>query len=155
MMSYQGPTSGSLQAGAAVAQDNLATSSVQAATKSPVLAKVAQRPLLTVGNINQTIGTLPKSKSVTIIFDVTINNPLDSALTTQICNQGTVTAGGGISVPTNDPDVGGSADPTCTAVPQANLAITKSDSADPVVPASLYYLLAGGSHISTALVWAR
>src|SRR5262249_529857 len=52
-------------------------------------------------------------KSIIVMFQVTVNAN-DTA--TQVCNQGTVTADGGISVQTDDPNVSGSANPTCTTV---------------------------------------
>jgi uncharacterized repeat protein (TIGR01451 family) len=80
--------------------------------------------------------TIPPGKSVTVMFNATINTPVTPAGTTQVCNQGTVTADGGINVPTDDPDVGGAADPTCTALAQADLEIvSKTDSPDVEVPA--------------------
>lgn len=53
--------------------------------------------------------------SVAITFDVTVVTPLPSGVDS-VCNQGTVTADGPLSALTDDPDVGGITDPTCTAV---------------------------------------
>jgi len=71
------------------------------------------------------IGTLPAGKTITITFNVTINNPFGGA-TNQVSNQGEVTADGGISVLTDDPDVGGTADPTVTIVnlPSVTVAVS-------------------------------
>jgi len=61
------------------------------------------------------LGTLNAGQSVTITFDVTINSPLPGT-TTEVCAQGTVSSSELADVLTDDPDVGGSADPTCTPV---------------------------------------
>ncbi|HEV7701102.1 MAG TPA: Ig-like domain-containing protein, partial [Pyrinomonadaceae bacterium] len=67
----------------------------------------------TIGPIN--IGTLPSGKSVTIVYSATINSGMTAP---SVSDQGTVTATGGISVLTDDPLVGGAADPTVTLVEQ-------------------------------------
>jgi Ca2+-binding RTX toxin-like protein len=59
------------------------------------------------------LGTLNPGQSITIIFDVTINSGFSG---TQVCNQGNITADGGINTLTNDPDTGAANDPTCTPV---------------------------------------
>ncbi|MCP4164324.1 MAG: DUF11 domain-containing protein [Chloroflexi bacterium] len=77
-------------------------------------------------SIDVFIGTLPPDRSVTIIFDVTIDNP--PPVVTQVCNQGTVTADGAISVDTDDPSVNLTAtDPTCTEVEAGTLPCLKYD----------------------------
>jgi hypothetical protein len=59
---------------------------------------------------------LPAFKLVTIVFDVQINSPFPTG-TSQVCNQGTLQYGGGNTIiPTDDPAVGGTEDPTCTPV---------------------------------------
>lgn len=68
------------------------------------------------------IGALPAGKSVTITFNVTVNNPFPSG-PTQVCNQGNVTADGGVNVLTDDPSIGGSADPTCTMVTRPDIGV--------------------------------
>ncbi|HNC45599.1 MAG TPA: hypothetical protein PLU80_15645, partial [Acidobacteriota bacterium] len=85
--------------------------------------------------VNSSIGTIPAGKSVTVRFDVTIDNP-PAAGTAQVCNQGTVSGSNFSNVVTDDPDVAGAANATCTALDAANLAVTKSDSPDPVVAGS-------------------
>ena len=62
--------------------------------------------------INVNIGTLPAGKSMTITFQVTIDN---SIAVPQVSNQGTVSYTGG-SVQTDDPDTGAFGDPTVTPV---------------------------------------
>lgn len=79
------------------------------------------------------IGTLPPGKTVTVMFDATVNDPIP-ANTVEVSNQGTVSGSNFASVLTDDPDVGGASDPTVTGVPQADLEVTITDSADPVEP---------------------
>jgi uncharacterized repeat protein (TIGR01451 family) len=83
------------------------------------------------GMVNVGPFTLPAGKSVTIMFNVTINNPVTPG-TVQVCNQGTVTADGPISIMTDDPDTGAVNDATCTPLNVADLSVTKTDSPDPV-----------------------
>jgi hypothetical protein len=77
----------------------------------------AAAPLFAGETVDVNIGTMPAGKSVKIRFSVTVNNP---SAVTQVSNQGTVTADGGISVDTDDPSVGantpGEEDPTVTNV---------------------------------------
>lgn len=60
------------------------------------------------------IGTLPAATFVTLTFDVVVDNPFTS--TPQVSNQGTVSADGGINIPTDDPSVSGTDDPTVTPI---------------------------------------
>jgi hypothetical protein len=61
-----------------------------------------------------TITTFPAGgKSITIKYSATVNSP---PLVRQVSTQGTVTANGGISVLTDDPEPAGSANPTVTLV---------------------------------------
>lgn len=60
------------------------------------------------------IGTLPAGKSVTITFQVTIDNPYNGG--DFVSNQGTISGDNFANVLTDDPAVGGSADPTLTPV---------------------------------------
>src|SRR5258705_221313 len=79
------------------------------------------------------IGTLPAGKSITITFNVTVNNPFLGA-TAQVSNQGTVSGTNFSDVLTDDRTVGGAADPTVTPIDlQADLEVTKTDSPDPVI----------------------
>ncbi|HNJ44291.1 MAG TPA: hypothetical protein PKZ53_27665, partial [Acidobacteriota bacterium] len=62
--------------------------------------------------VSQTIGTLPGGESVTIRFNVTVNNPLPTPqispsqpAVTQVLNQGTVSGGNFSNVLTDDPDI--------------------------------------------------
>lgn len=78
------------------------------------------------------IGDLPAGKSVTVVFDVTVDNTI-AANDAEVCNQATIQSNELPDVLTDDPDIGGASDPTCTAVEQADLSLTKSDSPDPVL----------------------
>ncbi len=102
-----------------------ATGQQQATPNAPAVGSISIGPF-----------TLPPSESVTIMFQATINTPVVPPGTTQVCNQGTVTADGPISVLTDDPDVAGAANPTCTTLAQADLAVTKTDTPDPVFSGS-------------------
>lgn len=68
--------------------------------------------------VNVTIGTLPAGKSVTITFQVTVDNPpnLSQLNPPLVSNQGTVSGANFASVLTDDPAVGGASDPTITPV---------------------------------------
>jgi len=61
------------------------------------------------------LGALPPGKSVRVTFDATVDNPFPAGIMS-VTQQGTVTADGGINVLTDDPDVGGAADPTVTSI---------------------------------------
>ncbi|HEU4386686.1 MAG TPA: hypothetical protein VFV34_02735, partial [Blastocatellia bacterium] len=96
----------------------------------------ALAPAMSGETINQNLGTIPAGKSVTLTFRVTINTPVTPAGTTQVCNQGTVTADTISPVLTNDPDTAAPNDPTCTTLAQADLEIvSKTGVPSPDVPA--------------------
>ena len=76
---------------------------------------------------------LDPGQIVVITFDVSVDATIPANVT-QVCNQGLLTASNHGDVLTDDVSVGGSQDPTCTSVPQADLRIEKSDSSDPVEP---------------------
>ncbi|HNB70816.1 MAG TPA: Ig-like domain repeat protein, partial [Acidobacteriota bacterium] len=83
--------------------------------------------------VSQTIGTLPGGESVTIRFNVTVNNPLPTPqispsqpAVTQVLNQGTVSGGNFSNVLTDDPDIAGAANPTTTAINQTTTVVTSS-----------------------------
>jgi Bacterial Ig domain/Calx-beta domain len=71
------------------------------------------------------IGTLPAGESVTITFNVTVNNPFTGAMA-QVSNQGTVSGTNFGDVLTDDPTVGGTADPTVTPIdlPEVSVAVS-------------------------------
>ncbi|HEX2831592.1 MAG TPA: hypothetical protein VHW00_01175 [Thermoanaerobaculia bacterium] len=64
------------------------------------------------------VGTLNASQSVTITFDVVIDNPLPHNTTT-IRNQGTVSGSNFTALSTDDPAAGGGTDPTTTTITPA------------------------------------
>ena len=68
------------------------------------------------------IGLLPAGKSVTIKFDVTVDNPWQGA-TNQVSNQGSVTGTNFGPVLTDDPDVIGAANPTVTLIDQPDVTV--------------------------------
>jgi uncharacterized repeat protein (TIGR01451 family) len=76
---------------------------------------------------------LPAGESVTIMWSATIDTPVTPAGTTSVCTRGTVTASGGINVQTTDPGPPVVNGATCTTLAQADLAVTKSDTPDPVI----------------------
>jgi hypothetical protein len=72
-----------------------------------------------VSDVDVNIGTLPAGGSVTITFQVTVNNPPNLTLLTpnpRVENQGTVMADGGINVLTDDPETGTAGDATVTLI---------------------------------------
>jgi uncharacterized repeat protein (TIGR01451 family) len=83
-------------------------------------------PLRSGETVNVTLGTLNPGQEVTIEFQVTIDDPTSPANLTQVCNQGQI-AGTGFNVSTDDPDVGGVEDPTCTTIPRPDLTAMKTN----------------------------
>jgi hypothetical protein len=77
--------------------------------------------------VSLNIGTLPAGKSVTIKFNVTVNNDITAA---QLSNQGTVSGSNFSNVVTDDPDIAGAANPTVTNVDLPNVTVA-------VAPASV------------------
>jgi len=71
------------------------------------------------------IGTLPAGENVTITFNVTVNDPFAGAMA-QVANQGTVSGTNFADVLTDDPDVGGAADPTVTPIDLPDVTVTVS-----------------------------
>jgi uncharacterized repeat protein (TIGR01451 family) len=107
-----------------------------AAASSPrngrVLRNHALAPM-SVADVLLNMGTLPAGKTVTITFAAQVKDPFPGP-GAQVCNQGSVSGSNFATVLTDDPSVGGAADPTCTPIDlQADLALTKSDSPDPVI----------------------
>ncbi|PYR55311.1 MAG: hypothetical protein DMF85_19880, partial [Acidobacteria bacterium] len=74
------------------------------------------------------LGTLPAGKTVTIVFDVTVNGPHPFGT---YSNQGTVTWTNSGSVLTDDPSVGGGADPTVTPGDRYNTSTAVVSSQNP------------------------
>lgn len=82
----------------------------------PMLVK----PSMVAGSVNLNIGTIPAGESVTITFQVTINNPMSPTNTTQVANQGTVSGSNFSAIVTDDPDTPALNDPTITPVVNPN-----------------------------------
>ncbi|HEX9733904.1 MAG TPA: PKD domain-containing protein, partial [Thermoanaerobaculia bacterium] len=73
------------------------------------------------------VGELPVGGEVVIAFQVLVDDPVPAGVT-EIANQGAVAADGLADVLTDDPDAGGDADPTVTAITAAPvLVVEKSD----------------------------
>jgi large repetitive protein len=79
------------------------------------------------------VAELPVGETVTVTFEALLDDPFPAGVTA-VSNQGTVTADGVAAALTDDPAVGGEADPTVTAVTAAPvLTVEKTDTlfADP------------------------
>ncbi|MGH9967461.1 MAG: Ig-like domain-containing protein [Pyrinomonadaceae bacterium] len=85
----------------------------------------------TLADVNLAIGTLPAGESVTITFRVTVDNPFTGAMA-QVSNQGTVSGTNFSDVLTDDPTVGGAADPTVTPIdlPDVTVAVSPGSVAE-------------------------
>ncbi|HRQ41055.1 MAG TPA: PKD domain-containing protein [Chloroflexota bacterium] len=78
--------------------------------------------------------TLPPQESTTITFRVVVNDPFPPAQN-PICNQAVISGSNFSNVLSDDPDVAGGSDPTCTTVQIiADLALTKTDGDVTAVP---------------------
>ena len=76
------------------------------------------------------LGNLDPGQIVTITFDVTIDAVQTPATNAQVCNQGSVSGSNFANIFTDDPDVGGSADPTCTQLAPGTIVIAKDETPD-------------------------
>jgi len=103
-------------------------------------------PSTTLADVLVNIGTLPAGESVTITFNVTVNNPFTGALP-QVSNQGTVSGTNFSNVLTDDPTVGGTADPTVTPIdlPQVSVAVSPASVAEDGVTNLVYTFTRTGS----------
>jgi uncharacterized repeat protein (TIGR01451 family) len=81
---------------------------------SPTSRLLAMAAAAMFNGINLNVGTLDANESLTVTFDVTINDPLPQG-TCQISNQGTVTGDNFSPVVTDDPDTSAPSDPTVTS----------------------------------------
>ena len=85
-----------------------------AARTAPQRRASGDQPVQALGSITPvSLDTLNPGETVTLTFDVTIDASFAGS---SVCNQGDVTADGGINVLTDDPDTAAPNDPTCTAV---------------------------------------
>jgi hypothetical protein len=92
------------------------------------------------------IGTLPAGESVTITFNVTVDDPFGGALP-QVSNQGTVSGSNFADVLTDDPSVGGVADPTVTPIdlPGVSVAVSPTSVLEDGATNLVYTFTRGGS----------
>jgi len=99
------------------------------------------------------IGTLPAGESVTITFNVTVDDPFTGALP-QVSNQGTVSGTNFADVLTDDPTVGGTADPTVTPIdlPQVTLAVSPASVLEDGATNLVYTFTRTGSTANTMTV---
>jgi large repetitive protein len=71
-------------------------------------------------NFPVSIGTLPAGKGITIVFDVTVADPLPAGVT-ELANQASVSGSGFGPVPSDDPATAALADPTVTRLGERTL----------------------------------
>jgi uncharacterized repeat protein (TIGR01451 family) len=91
-----------------------------------------QPPSIVGDTITFNLGTIPAGKSVTVTFQVTVDDPFNGG-SPQVSNQATVTADGGINVLSDDPSEPGANDPTVTPinVPQTVFSIRDAKAGEP------------------------
>jgi uncharacterized repeat protein (TIGR01451 family) len=65
--------------------------------------------------INIVLGTLAPGDTAIVTFQVLVDASIPSSVI-EVCNQGTVSSDNSADVLTDDPDIGGSSNPTCTPV---------------------------------------
>ena len=104
-----------------------AVASLNAPRSSRVVRNHAAAPMSVV-DVLLNIGDLPAGKTVTITFNVTVDNPYLGA-TNQVSNQGTVSGTNFSNVLTDDPDVAGTANPTVTTIDQPDVTVAVSPAA--------------------------
>jgi hypothetical protein len=81
------------------------------------------------GTVSVNIGTLAPGDSVTITFQVVIDNPYSGG--PNVSNQGTVSGSNFSNVLTDDPAVGGASDPTLTPIDVTNIRVNDATVAEP------------------------
>lgn len=96
---------------------------------APVLSDDPGGPNGAGGTVSINIGTLAPSDSVTITFQVTIDNPYSGG--PNVSNQGTVSGSNFSNVLTDDPAVGGAADPTLTPINATDIRINDAQAPEP------------------------
>ena len=95
---------------------------------------IVSRPLAPSPNAGETIstniGAIPAGESVTITYQVTVNNPYLGG--SNVSNQGTVSGSNFSNVLTDDPAVGGANDPTLTPILlPANISVSDAQANEP------------------------
>ncbi len=104
----------------------------------------------TAQEVNLSGFSIPPGTSVTIEFDVTIDNPLD-VCATSVSNQALISAIGVTQFGSDDPGAAGPADPTVTPLAAVDLAITKTDGSAtevPGTPVTYTIVVANGGPVS-------
>ena len=98
---------------------------------APVLTDDPGGPNGSGGTVSVNIGTLAANDSVTITFQVVIDNPYSGG--PNISNQGTVSSSTAsfANVLTDDPDVAGANDPTLTPINATDIRINDASAAEP------------------------
>ena len=96
---------------------------------APVLTDDPGGPKGAGGTVSVNIGTLAAGDSVTITFQVTVDNPYGGG--PNISNQGTISGSNFSNVLTDDPDVAGAANPTLTPVNATDIRINDASAAEP------------------------
>src|SRR4030095_15690248 len=104
------------------------TQKAQVATTSAALTAPMSGETVTAN-----IGALPAGGSVTIKFDVTVNDPPNLSLLNppRVSNQGTVTGSNFATVSTDDPTVGGGSDATVTLIDLFNTTTSLNSNLNP------------------------
>lgn len=97
------------------------------------------------------IGTLPAGENVIITFNVTVDDPFTGAVA-EVSNQGTVSGSNFADVLTDDPTVGGTADPTVTPIdlPDVSVAVSPGSVAEDG-PTNLVYTFTRNGSTANAL----
>ena len=90
---------------------------------------LAQNAPMSGESFNLDLGNLDPGQTVVITFDVTVDVTIPPNVT-QVCNQGLVTGNNFADVLTDDPDVGGANDPTCTPIVQPPQELDFGDAPD-------------------------
>ncbi len=78
--------------------------------------------------VEVSLGELPAETAATVTFEITIDNPVPAGVE-EVVNQGTVTSVELPAVLTDDPDVGGDADPTTTTIVAAPVLLAEKTDA--------------------------
>ena len=81
------------------------------------------------GTVSINIGTLKPNDSVTITFQVTVDNPYSGG--PNVSNQGTVSGSNFANVLTNDPDTAAPNDPTLTPINSTDIRINNAKESEP------------------------
>ncbi|MCA9922998.1 MAG: hypothetical protein KC421_11530, partial [Anaerolineales bacterium] len=113
---------------ALAAKDN---NPVEVAAVATDKAASTAKPAQSGETVNVALGLLDPGQVVVITFDVTVDVTIPANVG-QVCNQGVVSGDNFANVLTDDPNVGGVTDPTCTTLPRVDIEVTISDNPDPL-----------------------